>query len=87
VGDDVSIDSKTLFVTDFMNLKIKSAPSFKDTHINRLYVHIFIGISAHTYINICVYPVFLKQKNYAKLVGVNRPDCDDKHIVASGSIL
>jgi hypothetical protein len=62
VGDDVSIDSKTLFVTDFMNLKIKSALSFKDAHMNSLYVHIFIGINAHTYINICVYPVFLTQK-------------------------
>jgi hypothetical protein len=68
VGGDVPIDSKTLFVTDFVNLKIKSTQSFKDVHMDMLYVHMFMVISAHTYINICVYPVFLKQKSYAKLV-------------------
>jgi hypothetical protein len=31
-GDDVPVDNKTLLVTDFMNLKIKSAQSFKYSH-------------------------------------------------------
>jgi hypothetical protein len=87
VRSDVPINNKTHFVTDFVNLKIKSTQSFKDAHMDMLYVHMFMRMSAHTYINICVYPVFLKQKSYATLVGVNRPDCHDKHIVASGSIL
>jgi hypothetical protein len=54
VGGDVHINNKTFFVTDFVNLKIKSTQSFKDTYINRLYVYMFMVISAHTYINICV---------------------------------
>jgi hypothetical protein len=29
VGDDVSVDSKTLLVTDFVNLKINPAQSFR----------------------------------------------------------
>jgi hypothetical protein len=56
--DDVSIDSKILLVTDFMNLKIKPTQSFRYAYKDRMRVHIFIRI--HTYINICVYPMFLK---------------------------
>jgi hypothetical protein len=54
VGDDVSIDNETLLVTDFINLKIKLTRSFRDAHMNRICVHVFIEMSAHTYINICV---------------------------------
>jgi hypothetical protein len=49
VEADVPIDSETLLVTDFINLKIK------------LCVRVFIGVSAHTCINIYVYTVFLKK--------------------------
>jgi hypothetical protein len=48
VVDDVPIDSETLLVTDFMNLKIKPAQSFGCAHRGRLYMHMFIRVSAHT---------------------------------------
>jgi hypothetical protein len=62
VGGDVLIDSETLFVTDFMNLKIKSARSFVGTHRDSMLVRMFIGMSAHTCISICICTVFLKKK-------------------------
>jgi hypothetical protein len=61
VGGDVSVNGKALLVTDFMNLKIKSAQSFGCAHRDRVCVHMFIGVSAHTCMNICVYTVFLKK--------------------------
>jgi hypothetical protein len=61
VGDDVSVDNETLLVTDFVNLKIKSTQSFKDAHRDRVCVHIFIGVSAHTCMSIYIYTVFLKK--------------------------
>jgi hypothetical protein len=57
VGDPV--DSDTLLVTDFVNLKIKSAQSFRDAHRGKMCVRVFIGVSA-TCMNICIYTVFLK---------------------------
>jgi hypothetical protein len=45
VGDDVPVDSETLLVTDFMNLKIKSAQSFRGVHRGRVCVHVFIGMN------------------------------------------
>jgi hypothetical protein len=65
VIDDVSVDSETLLVTDFVNLKIKSAQSFKGAHKNRMYVYVIIGLIAHTYINIYIYTMFLKKYIYS----------------------
>jgi hypothetical protein len=48
-------------VTDFVNLKIKSAQSFGDAHKGKMYVYVFIGVSTHTRISICVCTVFLKK--------------------------
>jgi hypothetical protein len=48
-------------VTDFMNLKIKPTQSFGGAHRGSVYVRVFIGMSAHTYISIYVYAVFLKK--------------------------
>jgi hypothetical protein len=45
VGGDVSIDSDTLLVTDFVNLKIKSAQSFRCAYSDRKCVCIFIGVT------------------------------------------
>jgi hypothetical protein len=45
---DVPIDSETLSVTDFVNLKIEPAQSFEGSHRGKVCVHIFIGMSAHT---------------------------------------
>jgi hypothetical protein len=61
VGGDVLINSETLFVTDFMNLKIKSARSFVGTHRGSILVHMIIGMSAHICISICICTVFLKK--------------------------
>jgi hypothetical protein len=59
---DVSIDSETLLVTDFVNLKIKLAQSFGGIHRDRVYVRVFIGVSAHTCMSTYVCTVFLKKK-------------------------
>jgi hypothetical protein len=57
VGDDVSVDSKTLLMTDFVNLKIKLTQSFRGAYIGSIYMHVIIDI--------CVYTVFLKKYCYA----------------------
>jgi hypothetical protein len=61
VGGDVPVDSEAFLVTDFVNLKIKPARSFGCAHRGRMYVHVFIGVSARTCISICVCTVFLKK--------------------------
>jgi hypothetical protein len=61
VGCDVHIDSKMLLVTDFINIKIKPTQSFRNAHIGRVYVHVFIWVIARTYMSICVCTVFLKK--------------------------
>jgi hypothetical protein len=57
VGDDVFVDSETLLVTDFMNLKIKPAQSFRGTNRGRVCVHVFIRVGARTCMSIHVYTV------------------------------
>jgi hypothetical protein len=59
VGGDVSIDSKVLLLTDFINLKIKLTQLFKINHKGMIYMCIFIRISDHTCMIICVYLVFV----------------------------
>jgi hypothetical protein len=54
------IDSETLLMTDFVNLKIKPTQYFRCAHRSMMYIHIFIGVSVHTCINIYVYTVFLR---------------------------
>jgi hypothetical protein len=63
VGGDIPVNNETLLITDFVNLKIKPTQSFRDTHRDRICVHVFIVVSAHTYMSICVYTVFLKKEN------------------------
>jgi hypothetical protein len=67
VGDDVFVDSETLLVTNFVNLKIKSAQSFGCAHRDRVCVRVFIGVSAHTCISISVCTMFLKKVNRARV--------------------
>jgi hypothetical protein len=38
VGSDISVDSETLLMTDFVNPKIKSVQSFRVAHRGRIYV-------------------------------------------------
>jgi hypothetical protein len=61
VRDDVSVDSEILLMIDFVNLKIKSTQSFRGAHRGRVCVCVFINMSAHTCMNICVCTVFLKK--------------------------
>jgi hypothetical protein len=65
VGGDVPVDNETFLITDFVNLKIKSAQSFECAHMGRVYVCvcvcIFIGVSAHTCMSIYACIMFLKK--------------------------
>jgi hypothetical protein len=61
VGGDVPIDSEALLVTDFVNFKIKPTQSFEGAHRGRVCVRVFIGVSARTYMSICVCTVFVKK--------------------------
>jgi hypothetical protein len=63
VEGDVPVDSKSLLVTDFVNLNIKSAQSFRGAHRGRVCVCVFIGVSAHMCMSIYVYTVFLKKSD------------------------
>jgi hypothetical protein len=54
VGGDVRVDCETFLATDFVNFKINLAQSFEYDYIGRVCVCMFIGISNHTYINICI---------------------------------
>jgi hypothetical protein len=54
VGDDVPVDSESLLVTDFVNLKIKPAQFFGDAHNGRVCMCVFIGVSARTCMSICI---------------------------------
>jgi hypothetical protein len=45
VGGDVPVDSETILLIDFVNLKIKPTESFRGAHRNNVCVHIFIQIN------------------------------------------
>jgi hypothetical protein len=62
VGGDVSVDNETLLVTDFVNLKINLAQSFRNAHKDKMCVRVFIGISTHMFISIYVCTVFFNKK-------------------------
>jgi hypothetical protein len=55
------IDSETLLVTDFMNLKIKPTQSFRGTHRNRVYVYVHMNECLYVYEYLCLYCVFFKR--------------------------
>jgi hypothetical protein len=59
---DIFIDSEVFLMIDFVNLKIKTAQSFEGVLRGRVCVRVFIGVSNHTYMNICVCTVFLKKE-------------------------
>jgi hypothetical protein len=46
VRGDVPVDSDALLVTDFINLKIKLAHSFRVAHRSRVCVRVFIVVNA-----------------------------------------
>jgi hypothetical protein len=61
VGGNVPVDNEALLVTDFMNLKIKSAQFFRGAYRGRMCMCVFIGVGAHMCMSICVCTVFLKK--------------------------
>jgi hypothetical protein len=61
VGGDVSINSETFLLTDFVNLKIKLTRSFRDVHRDRMCVRVFVRMSVRTCINIYTFTEFLKK--------------------------
>jgi hypothetical protein len=62
VRDDVPVDSETLLMTDFINLKIKSTQSFRCVHRDRVCIRVLIEVSARTCMSIYVCTVFIKKK-------------------------
>jgi hypothetical protein len=66
VEGNVPVDSDTLLVTDFVNLKIKPIQSFGGAHRGKMYIRIFIGVDDYTCMNICIYTVF--QKNMGRVI-------------------
>jgi hypothetical protein len=52
---------KSSAVAEYMNLKIKPAQFFGGVYKSRVCMCVFIGISAHMCISICVCTVFLKK--------------------------
>jgi hypothetical protein len=66
VRGDVLVDSETLLVTDFVNLKIKSTQSFRCAYRGRVCIRVLIEVSAHTCMSICFCAVFLKKKKEIK---------------------
>jgi hypothetical protein len=56
------VDSETFLLTDFVNLKIKLIQSFGCTYRGRVYIYMFIGMSAHTYISNYICNMFLKKE-------------------------
>jgi hypothetical protein len=61
VGDDVPIDNDVFLMTDFMNLRIKSAHSFICVHRDMICICMLIEINIYTNMNIYVYTIFLKK--------------------------
>jgi hypothetical protein len=68
---DVPVDNVTLLVTDFVNLNIKSAQSFKGAHRSRVCVHIYISIYVYTVKEI-MFDGGRSKKNTASILSYSR---------------
>jgi hypothetical protein len=67
VRDNIPIDSETLLVTDFVNLKIKPTQSFKVVYRVRIYTRILIEMSAHD----SVFPLCFSIKQMHHIVQIH----------------
>jgi hypothetical protein len=74
VGDDVPINSETILITDFVNLKIKPTQSFECAYRGRMCMIMFIGVSTHTCMNICVCTVFFKKNSLVDIYKACMPN-------------
>jgi hypothetical protein len=61
MGGDVPVDSDTLLMTDFVNLKIKSAQSFEGAHRGRVCVCVHRGECSYVYKYLRLYCVSQKK--------------------------
>jgi hypothetical protein len=60
VEGDVLVDSETLLVIDFVNLKIKPTQFFKGAHKDKVYICVYKSEYSYIYIYIYIYTVFKK---------------------------
>jgi hypothetical protein len=60
VGDDVPIDSEIFFVTDFVNLNIKSTQSFRCAHRGQMCAYIHKSDYSYVYMYLRLYCVSKK---------------------------
>jgi hypothetical protein len=68
MGGNVSIDSDVLLVTDFVNLKIKLAQSFRGTHRGSVCVCGYSSECSYVYEYLCLYCIFKKRKRNYRLI-------------------
>jgi hypothetical protein len=61
VGGDVPIDSDAFLVSDFVNLKIKSAQSFEVAHRNRMCIYVNRDKCSYVYKYLCLYCICQKK--------------------------
>jgi hypothetical protein len=61
VEDDIPVDSETLLVVDFMNLKIKPAQSFRDAQRGRMCVYVYRSECSYMYKYLYLYYVSKKK--------------------------
>jgi hypothetical protein len=61
VGGDISVDSNAFLVTDFVNLKIKSAQSFRVAHRGRVYVCVHRSECSYVYEYLYLYRISQKK--------------------------
>jgi hypothetical protein len=61
VEGDVPVDNKSLLVTDFVNLNIKSTQSFRGAHRGRVCVCIYRGECSYVYEYLRLYCVSKKK--------------------------
>jgi hypothetical protein len=74
------IDSETLLVTDFVNLKINSAQSFKSVYRDMVYVYIFIWVSTHICMCIYICTMFLKKDSATTHLFRNRKHSEYRNL-------
>jgi hypothetical protein len=77
VEDDIPVDSETLLVVDFMNLKIKPVQSFRDAHRGRMYVYVYRSECSYMYKYLYLYCVSKKNLHCTTMVfPIQDPTCN-----------
>jgi hypothetical protein len=71
VGAGVPVDNETLLATDFMNLKIKPAQSFRGAHRDKMCVCVYMSECSYMYEYLHLYCVS-KKHSHEVLVNMDR---------------